>query len=170
MPSFLIRGAGALLLLSSCGSAVSGPVEQVKHKEDASVATAARASTPDGHPTTLHAAVPASTASAADRAFAAQLGTLLIGHATLDGAAVTSVRALDTCHTIFTTTTGATTVDWTKAGNLAPRDADGREINRLPSTEGWHELSVPLGELPEPAGNVANRSSGALGQLATQCA
>ncbi|MDT9126828.1 hypothetical protein, partial [Escherichia coli] len=65
---------------------------------------------------------PASSATAVDQNFARQLATLLVGHVTLDGAAVTEVWAIDKCHTTFVTAKGDTIIDWTKVGNLAPRD------------------------------------------------
>ena len=159
----LACGAAAMLLLSGCGSAYDQPgnVTPVERPAEEQVDTPPMAS--------ARSTPPASSATAVDQNFARQLATLLVGHVTLDGAAVTEVWAIDKCHTTFVTAKGDTIIDWTKVGNLAPRDENGREINRLPSATGWHDMSVPLGELPEPAGNVANRSSGAFGQLATEC-
>lgn len=164
MTMFLACGAAAMVLLSGCSSPASQPGHETPAENRATIEL------PDmSAPPAARSVRPASSATAADQNFARQLATLLVGHATLDGAAVTGVRAVDKCHMAFVTAKGDTVVDWSKAGNLAPRDEGGREINRLPSATGWHELSVPLGEWPEPAGNIANQSSGAFGQLATEC-
>ena len=90
-------------------------------------------------------------------------------HATLDGREVTGVRAIDKCHTAFITAGGETVIDWAKADNPAPRNAGGREITQLPGKDGSHSMSAEQGDLPEPGGNAANRSTGAFGQLALDC-
>ncbi|MBZ6382583.1 hypothetical protein [Sphingomonas sanguinis] len=164
MTMFLACGASAVLILAGCSSASDQPGNTTPVERPSGVVAGASSMRPS------QSTRPASSATAADQIFAHQLESLLVGHATLDNAAVTGVRAIDKCHTTFVTAKGETNIDWTKAGNLAPRDGNGREISRLPSASGWHEMSVPLGEWPEPAGNVANRSSGAFGQLATECA
>lgn len=164
MTMFLACGAAAMLILSGCSSVSDQPENGTPVERSSEVVAGASSMRPD------QSTRSASSATAVDQNFARQLESMLVGHATLDNAAVTAVRAIDKCHTTFVTAKGDTNIDWTKAGNLAPRDENGREINRLPSATGWHDMSVPLGELPEPAGNVANRSSGAFGQLATECA
>lgn len=104
-----------------------------------------------------------------NRALERQLVALLVGHATLDGNDVAAVRVIDKCHTLFITGKDETTIDWSKAGNLAPHDVNGRETNRLPANDGLHDMSVPQGQFPEPLGNLADRSSAAFGQLALEC-
>ena len=165
----------AALLLAACNSA-AGDRETVKATVPSATVLptanrAPEASTPD-----LAAAAPAPAPSASampgklEVSLAKQMALSLVGHATLDGHDVTGVRAIDKCHTAFVTATGETVIDWTKADNSAAHDADGRENTELPGSDGKHVMSVVLGDLPEPAGNAANRTSGAFGGLAIECA
>lgn len=164
MPRSITCTLAALLLLSACGPAAAGARNATVAGGPADAASAAPAEVPAAAPT------PGAPADKTETVFARQLATLLAGHATLDGQAVTGVRAVDTCHTAVATAKGETIIDWSKAGNRAPRDAGGREINQLPGADGGHVMSVTQGDLPEPAGNAANRSSGAFGRLAIACA
>ncbi|RYF12457.1 MAG: hypothetical protein EOO77_17380 [Oxalobacteraceae bacterium] len=91
-----------------------------------------------------------------------ELRRLLVGKAMFDALSITDVRTLDACRTAITTARGATTIEWSRAGNIAPRDVAGREINDLPTASGPKPLSVPVGEM-------ADGVSGAVGMLVENC-
>lgn len=97
-----------------------------------------------------------------------EMKRVLIAAGTMDGAAITDIRTRSHCRTIFVTANGATEIDWSKVGNIAPRLAKGREINDLANDEGNHELSIET-SASSPARDNADGISGAVGLLAGDC-
>ena len=91
-----------------------------------------------------------------------ELRRVLVGKAMFDGKPITDVQTLDACRTAVSTAQGRTTVEWARAGNIAPRDLAGREINDLPTARGPKALSVP-------SGAATAGVSGAVGMLVSDC-
>lgn len=149
----------SVLLLSACAPQGSGnamaPVEALEPDASSPPSVAAPVPSSTGTP-------PKDALAASHATMVTELRRLLVGTATLDGAPISEVRAVDACHTAFTTGKGSVTVDWTKGGNIAARDVGGREINDLPGTNGVHPLSMPVGD-------GADGVSGALGLLVSEC-
>lgn len=174
MPRYLTSVA-FLFLSTACGNATdaSNDAATALPAGDAPAAHATVSASsevrPDEGAPSASASGAAPSAGPAEAAFARQLAAVLVDHATLDGREVTGVRAIDKCHTAFITAGGETVIDWAKADNPAPRNAGGREITQLPGKDGSHSMSAEQGDLPEPGGNAANRSTGAFGQLALDC-
>jgi len=86
----------------------------------------------------------------------------LIGKAMFDGSPVTGVRSRDTCKTVIVTSRGATVIDWSHVGNLAPRTGGGQDTTAIDVGGKPHALSVPSGDLTDQV----NMS---LGVLALNC-
>lgn len=163
------RALFTAVLLAGCGQGTTG-------NGVAAVAAPNATAAPVSSAPVANVAAPVAPATPADdkatqdaRNFSRQMTILLVGRGTIDGKPITGVRAIDKCHTGFATAEGETLVDWTKAGNLAAHIGNGREMNDVPGPDGTHQLSVPQGDFPEPAGNVANRTTGAFGLLALDC-
>ena len=128
-----------VLLLSSCTQHGDGNVP------DAPAAAEAGTPSPGTPASTRHVVEPDSLPAAGQVAPDAQasshativneLRRLLVGTATLDGAAISEVRVQDACRTAFTTAVATVTIGWRRAGNIAPRDVNGRELNDLGSSQ-----------------------------------
>ena len=149
-------GNGASADVADAPAALSNTVPEIAAPESAGNAAPAAAPT--------EATGPADTRTREHATIVAELRRQLVGgDATLDGARVTDVQQVDACHTRFSTAKGAVVIEWAKAGNIAPHDQNGREINDLPAVDGPHVLSVR-------AGDTADGISGAVGLLAGECA
>lgn len=169
-----IRLLHAALLLSACGAGAGGTAASSNAAEAVTAPAAVEAPAPvvsaPGAGTLPSAEAPqASTPAKADAAtiashatMVAEMRRMLVGKATLDGDAITDVRQVDACHTDFATAKGNTVIDWTKGGNIAPRQQGGRELNDLPGGDGTHPLSMPTG-------SDADGVSGAFGLLVAEC-
>lgn len=89
----------------------------------------------------------------------------IVGHVTLDGDLVSDLRQADACHTVFTTSRGATTIAWSQVGNVVTHLVGGRQETGLKTGGVSHDLSAPTtGPDADPDG-----IRGALGQLAGEC-
>ncbi len=92
-------------------------------------------------------AVPAALADTDTNPHAAAMAAmarLFVGHVSFDGELLTDVRALSSCQTSFVTTKGASTIDWSRLSNPAPRTTADSDVIPLVSPDGEHDLSTSL--------------------------
>ncbi len=72
----------------------------------------------------------------------AAMARLFVGHVSFDGELLTDVQALSACQTGFVTAKGATTIDWSRLSNPAPRTTADSDLIPLVSPDGEHDLST----------------------------
>ena len=89
-------------------------------------------------------------------------GNLLAVHATFDGFPVLGLERTGTCSARLSTTKGATAVNWTELGALAPRGGAGKLTFKIPSGGITHLLVVSENDL----GNRVNMGLGLLDEIA----
>ena len=97
----------------------------------------------------------------------AAMARLFVGHVSLDGELLTDVRALSACQTGFVTAKGATTIDWSRLSNPAPRTTADSDVIPLVSPDGEHDLSTSL---PAGSGKQARRMESVVTLLYLDCA
>ena len=90
----------------------------------------------------------------------------IVGHVTLDGDLISSVRQADACHTVFTTSRGSTTIAWAQVGNVITHLVASRQETLLKTDGTSHNLSAPTAGYADAD---ADSVRGALNQLATAC-
>ena len=97
----------------------------------------------------------------------AAMARLFVGHVSFDGELLTEVRPVSACRTSFVTEKGATTIDWSRLSDPAPRTMSGKDVIQLVTPEADHDLSTPLSAGSDRQGR---RMDSVIGFLYLDCA
>lgn len=157
------------LLLGACGSGAAGGSANATDQVERTPARPSPATIPSSGPPpsagpTSATAAPAATTRQDDATFLKTVTRELVAAgATLDGAAITAVRAGgSSCDAVLVTAKGETPVAWASIGDLAATDDD--RTSTLPLTIAGTEHSLTM-----RSGAAADRVTSSLGLLEMDC-